>query len=655
MLRFDSYNSKETLSKEWIVTNGIGGYASTTIAGANTRRYHGLLVASQNPPVQREVLVSRIDESIVLPGGNSIDLSSGLFPCTVNPKGYELIESFVRDPLPKVNYSARKFSISKTIFMVSGSNTTVIEYENTGKVPAGLSLTPSFVHRDYHILFHEDTAYDYYYESENNRLKIHSRYGSIPIFVSYSKGKFAEERNWFRNYEYIQDLRRGQDSVEDVYRIGNIIVNLEQGEKIFLVFSTDQAMAELDPVKLKEDEIQRIAFLTPLDSEDNFLKDLIITADQFIVKRRSTDSYSVIAGYHWFTDWGRDTMIALQGLGIETGKKEISRSVLETFFRNISMGMLPNRFPDNENDFPEYNTIDASLWLFDTLYKYYKKFGDKKFIKDNLHLLGEIILAHINGTRYNIHLTEEGFISGGEGLSQLTWMDARIGDHVVTPRHGCPVEIQALWYNALSIYRYFCSQLKITSSTFNENVKELAKKIKTNFPVYYFNEYGYLHDVIVPGVSADPCIRPNQIYALSLSFPLIDRKKGKSVLAIIDRSLFTPFGLRTLSSEHIDFRPLYEGNQWKRDTAYHQGTVWTFLLSDYFDACLYVFGDTPEVKNKIKESIDTLRSHFYESGCINGISEIFDGLKPFEGKGTANQAWSVSALIKILSYTQNQK
>jgi glycogen debranching enzyme len=186
-------------------------------------------------------------------------------------------------------------------------------------------------------------------------------------------------------------------------------------------------------------------------------------------------------------------------------------------------------------------------------------------------------------------------------------------------------------------------------------VKELAKKIKTNFPLYYFNEYGYLHDVIVPGVSTDPCIRPNQIYALSLPFPLLDRKKGKSILDVIDRSLFTPFGLRTLSSEHIDFRPLYEGNQWKRDTAYHQGTVWTFLLSDYFDACLYVFGETPEVRNKINESTDILRSHFYESGCINGIAEIFDGLKPFEGKGTVNQAWSVSALIKIMSYTQKQK
>jgi len=267
MLKFDSYNSKEALNREWIVTNGIGGYSSSTISGANTRRYHGLLVASHNPPVQREVLVSKTDDSIILPGGNRINLGTGLYPCTVFPKGFENIESFERTPIPKIVFSVRKFSVCKSIFMVNGSNTTVIEYENTGQTSAELSITPSFVHRDYHNLFKEDTGYDYYYELEKNKLKIHSHYGSIPLYVSFSKGKFAEKRNWIRNNEYI---------------------------------------------------------------------------------------------------------------------------------------------------------------------------------KDNLHHLEEIILSHINGTRYNIHLTEEGFIYGGEGLSQLTWMDARIGDHVVTPRHGCPVEIQAL-------------------------------------------------------------------------------------------------------------------------------------------------------------------------------------------------------------------
>lgn len=655
MLKLDSYNSKETLNREWIVTNGIGGYSSSTISGANTRRYHGLLVATHNPPVQREILVSKTDESIILPGGNRIDLGTGLYPCTVFPKGFEKIESFERTPIPRIVFSVRKFLVCKSIFMVNGSNTTVIEYENKGKKSAELSITPSFVHRDYHNLFKEDTGYDYYYELEKNKLKIHSHYGSIPLFVSFSKGKFAEERNWIRNNEYIQDLKRGQESLEDVYRIGNIIFTLEPDEKAYVVFSTEPEMSVADPVKLKESEIQRISSLIPGNTEDSFLADLCVSADQFLVKRKSTERYTVIAGYHWFTDWGRDTMIALQGLGIETGKKDISRSVLETFFSTISMGMLPNRFPDNQYDYPEYNTIDATLWLFDTVYKYYKKFGDKEFIRENLHHLEGIILSHINGTRYNIHLTEEGFIYGGEGLSQLTWMDARIGDHVVTPRHGCPVEIQALWFNALNIYLYFSSQLKIGSSLFNEKVKELSKKIKTNFPVYFFNEYGYLHDVIIPGISADPCIRPNQIYALSLPFPLIDKKKGKSILATIEKSLYTPFGLRTLSSEHIDFRPVYEGNQWKRDTAYHQGTVWTFLLSDYFEACMYVHGNTPEVSKKIKESVDVLRSHFYESGCINGVSEIFDGIKPVEGKGAANQAWSVSALIRILSLQKNQK
>jgi predicted glycogen debranching enzyme len=388
--------------------------------------------------------------------------------------------------------------------------------------------------------------------------------------------------------------------------------------------------------------------LNPKNNTNQFFADLAAIADQFIVFRESTQSYSIIAGYHWFTDWGRDTMIALQGLGIALGKQVISKSILGTFLKSIDQGMLPNRFSDNEKDMPEYNTIDATLWLFDTLYKYYQKFGDAELIKENLPLLEEILKWHIEGTRYNIHVTADGFLAGGEGLSQLTWMDARIGDFVVTPRQGLSVEIQALWYNALQVYLHFSTKFSPASNTFPSIIQQTAKKLKTNFKSYFLNEKGYLNDVLQEDKKADDAIRPNQIYALSLSFPILDKETGKSVLRNVDQHLFTSYGLRTLSPEHPEFKPVYQGNQWERDTAYHQGTVWPFLLSDYFQACKYVYGLTSDVLEKIESSVEVLKKHFYEEGCIQGIAEIFDGQNPDEGKGTINQAWSVSTLIQII-------
>lgn len=310
--------------------------------------------------------------------------------------------------------------------------------------------------------------------------------------------------------------------------------------------------------------------------------------------------------------------------------------------------MLPNRFPDNEKDTPEYNTIDATLWLFDTLYKYYLKFGDAEFMKENLHHLEDILKWHFEGTRYNIQVTKDGFLTGGDGLSQLTWMDARIGDYVFTPRHGMPVEIQALWYNALQVYLFFANKFSENPTLFQVNIQKTAKKLKKNFKQYFLNEKGYLNDVVQVDKTIDDSLRPNQVYALSLSFPVLDKKTGKSILEMVDKHLFTPYGLRTLSPEHPDFMPVYEGNPWQRDTAYHQGTVWPFLLADYFRACLFVYGKTPEVLNRVNESLEVMKKHFYDDGCLHGISEIFDGQNPQEGKGAVNQAWSVSAMIQLI-------
>ena len=647
MLKFETKNIAKSLKLEWLVTNGIGGYASSTISGANTRRYHGLLVAALNPPVKRMVMVSKVEETIISDFGN-VELASNQYPGAIYPDGYSHIESFERDPLPRTVFSSNGNRLSKTVFMVHGSNTTVLEYENVGTEKTKLQLAPMFLYRDYHSLYREEDSFCHYFDIENNSLQVFACDHSEPLYFKYSAGKFDENFFWHKNNEYPEEQKRGQDFHEDTFSIGNVVVELKPGEKIFLMFSAVPEMLAQNPEIRKQDELLRLNLLNPKNNTNQYFADLATIADQFIVFRESTQSYSIIAGYHWFTDWGRDTMIALQGLGIALGKQVISKSILGTFLKSIDQGMLPNRFSDNEKDTPEYNTIDATLWLFDTLYKYYLKFGDAEFIKENLHHLEDILKWHIEGTRYNIHVAGDGFLAGGEGLSQLTWMDARIGNFVVTPRHGLPVEIQSLWYNALQVYLYFSSEFSAKSNTFPSKIQQTAKKLKANFKSYFLNEKGYLNDVVQEDKLADDAIRPNQIYALSLSFPILDKEAGRSILGNVDQHLFTPNGLRTLSPEHPDFKPVYQGNQWERDTAYHQGTVWPFLLADYFKACLYVYGTTPEVLAKLKESIDALQKHFYEDSCIHGISEIFDGQHPHEGKGAINQAWSVSAVIQMM-------
>lgn len=405
-------------------------------------------------------------------------------------------------------------------------------------------------------------------------------------------------------------------------------------------------MAKTDPKTLKTNELQRLENLAPKDLDEPFLRDLMLAGDQFIVRRNSTQGYSLIAGYHWFTDWGRDTMIAMRGLTIATGKQEVSKSILETFLRHVDKGMLPNRFPDG-NEALEYNTIDATLWLFIALYEYHRKFQDLSFVAEHLDTLTDILEHHIRGTRYNIHCTPEGFLAGGEGLAQLSWMDARVGDYVVTPRHGCPVEIQALWYNALRIYQYFAGSLNQPY----EQYQAIGDQLLANFKQHFVRPDGALNDVIIPmdgRYAADASMRPNQIYVVSLPFSLLGKEAEKGVVDAVREHLLTDYGLRTLSPEHPDFKPKYGGNSWDRDTAYHQGTVWPFLLGEYATAWLKVNDWSEKAQKEVRTMLEPLKHHFYQEDCILGISEIFDGKRPRAGKGTVHQAWSVGALLKTL-------
>jgi predicted glycogen debranching enzyme len=635
----------DIMSKEWIVTNGIGGYASSTLSGTNTRKYHGILVAALNPPTNRHVLVSKVEEEILIDGKGPKLLATNQYPGSIFPEGYKHLENFKRSPLPTFVFKAEHCWLEKTVFMPYEHNASVVEYKNIGETPFKVKLNPLFAHRDYHSLFHENSYFDFYKDTHKNGLVIFSHLGAPPLYFSFTKGKFTEERTWYKNIQFKQEILRGLDSQEDVYQIGNVTCELQPGESVFLTFTIDEPILDQAPDKLKAAEIARLEKLVPKDIENEFYKDLIISADQFLVHRKSTQCYSIIAGYHWFTDWGRDTMISLLGTTIALGKKDETTSLMSTFLKYLDRGMVPNRFPDRENEEPEYNTVDATLWLIVAIYEYYQKFHDKKFLNSVFPFLGEIILQHIKGTRYNIHVTEEGFIWAGDANSQLTWMDAKVGDYVVTPRSGCPVEINALWYNALKIYEFIADELVISSDV---DVQTLITKVERNFEKAFWNKEGYLNDLYFTDGKVDDAIRPNQLCAVSLPYPLLDKEKQKQIVDTVEKHLFTTLGLRTLSPYHPDFRPTYEGDPWSRDTAYHQGTVWPFQIGEFMLAYLAVNDYSLASRTRCRDIIEGYRDHFYNNSGIHCISEIFDGLEPKDGKGCIQQAWSIGALLRVL-------
>lgn len=640
--------NREILNKEYIITNGIGGYASSSICGANTRRYHGLLVASMSPPTDRRVLVSKVEERAKI-NGLYHDLSVNEYPGIVYPEGYQYLKSFERKPLPLWKYGTKEWNIEKKVFMIEGVNATVVVYTNTGKTPVDLEVHPLLVNKDYHDVFREDSQFDFYYEQNKNSIKVHSHYGSEAYYMNASKGVFTEERGWYKNVQLHRDKYRGQKHEEDYYRIGFYDVELKPGQQVAFIFSTDESVLNKKCGPLEAAAIKKNESLKNLSVKDEFYNDLLVSGDQFVVKRASTDSYTILAGYHWFTDWGRDTMIAMRGLTIALGKKKESESILSTFFKYLDKGMLPNRFPDYAGQEIEYNTIDATLWLFVALYDYYQKFKDKTFVQKYMKDLKSVIDAHIEGTRYNIKVTEDGLLYGGREDVQLTWMDAITDGKVWTPRIGCPVEINALWYNVLCIYEFFTKELKEKDAG---DYSSYQKLIKANFKKYYLNEKGYLNDVVVPGELPDASFKSNQLYPLSLPFRLLTEVEEKEVLKQVGEKLLTPYGIRTLAMDDPNFVPIYGGDQATRDHSYHQGVVWPFIISEYYEPFLRLNKNSVKAKKQVKKELEALKKHFYEADCLYGISEIFDGAKPKEGRGTIQQAWSISAIVKM--YTDFQ-
>ena len=630
------------IQKEWIVTNGIGGYASSTIIGANSRRYHGLLVAATKPPLERRVLLSKLEETLVV-GQHRYELSCNQYPGAIHPNGHKYLESFKLEQFPVFRYVIDDITLEKSVFMAYGENITLITYHLLDAPDeVKLELRPLLACRDYHHLSHENANFNLHVVKSDGALALRPYGRDSTVHLAYGDGEFHKSGDWYCSFEYPMEERRGQDCREDLYSPGYFAHPLNPGESWSIIASTEP-MENFDPNAARKKLIERRKHLLKnmKSSDDDFLKQLYTSADSFIVKRG--DSHTVIAGYHWFGDWGRDTMIALPGLTLVTGRFDVARGILKTFTQYSDKGMIPNRFPD-EGAVPEYNTVDATLWMFHAVYKYLEYTQDSAFVEEHLYeKLVQIVDWHLAGTRYNIHVDEDGLLTAGDSETQLTWMDAKVDDWVVTPRRGKAVEVNALWYNALKIMESLATQFNDVSRA--SNYAQLAQKAKQGFKHIFWNEAeNCLYDCIY-SEEYDASMRPNQIFAVSLPYPLLEREKETSVVEVVQRELLTPFGLRSLSPKDQNYFAHYCGDRFSRDGAYHQGTVWAWLLGAFITAYVKVHDKTPQAQEEARTFIKPFKKHLYEVG-LGTISEIFDGNPPHHPRGCISQAWSVAEILR---------
>jgi glycogen debranching enzyme len=613
---------------EWIETNGLGGWAGSSVTFANTRRYHGMLVAALPGRTERTVLVSKLDETI-----NGVDLATNRFPDTIHPRGFERLVSFRRGVFPVWEFVAGGVRLRKTVVAPHGENLTIILYEVLDcAAPFELRLTPFLAGRDYHSLIHCTDA-------------------SLPfVHIDVPGATFNAKPDCWKEFDYDRERERGLDHLEDLFTPGSYSVTLKRGEVLPVAIGVEYA--DWDALGLIEDErSRREAVLggggggggggsespdpessrTP--TPHSLLPTLLLAADQFLIER--DEKKTIIAGYHWFTDWGRDTMIALPGLCLATGRFDDAKQILRRWLAAASKGMIPNRFPDGTNE-PEFNSVDAGLWLFIAVWRYREATNDDGFIHDEaLPVLRDAINWLDRGTRFGIHVDLDGLLYAGANGVALTWMDAIVDGEAVTPRRGKPVEINALWYNALRI---------VAALSDDSELSDRAESVRESFESAFWNRQSQCcFDVVNPN---DASVRPNQLFAIALPFPLFDDARAEEILRVCESQLLTPVGLRTLTPNDPRYRGRLIGDQHSRDTAYHQGTVWPWLLGAYIDALLRYRGDAGF--SSARALIANLSTHLNEA-ALGTIGEIFDGDAPHAPRGCIAQAWSVGEVLRVMA------
>jgi len=635
----------QALGREWLETNGLGGYASSTIIGVNTRRYHGLLVAATMPPVGRLVLLSKLEETLLL-DGKFYELSANRYPGVVHPQGFRYLRRFALDPFPVFLYEIEGIEVEKSVFMIQGENSTVVEYRlKNGASSASqieLFIRPLIAFRDYHGTTHENPALNPEVQNQPGMVSMAPYSGLPALHVAHNAVELQAGGGWFRDFEYDAERERGLDYREDLFNPCVLHFGLNASDSAVLLASTGPHDVAQVAEYRKTETSRRQAVMASSPLPDPFVAALTAASDQYLVARGQLKT--VIAGYHWFGDWGRDTMIALPGLTLTTGRHEVARSILRTFARYVDRGMLPNRFPD-EGEQPEYNTADATLWFFEAARAYLAHTGDDDFIRRELYsVFADIVGWHVRGTRYDIKVEASGLLHCGQAGVQLTWMDAKVRDWVVTPRIGQPVEIQALWYNALRIMENFAHRFGDGSG--EKSYQAMSTAALWNFNRSFWNDKGgYLYDVIDHGL-ADASIRPNQIFAVSLAHSMLSAERASKVVAHVQQHLLTPYGLRTLSPDEANYHGRYGGDQLSRDAAYHQGTVWPWLMGPFLRAFLKVNGGSAAARYQAEEWISHLKTHVSDAG-LGHVSEIFDGDPPHRPVGCIAQAWSVAELLRV--------
>ncbi len=630
---------------EWLETNGRGGYASGTIAGANTRRYHALLLIARTPPVDRYVLVNHLDEWVDV-DGRSYPLSTNLYDGAVYPEGYRHCVEFVSEPWPTWRYAVEGIRLEREILCLRGRDAVIVRWRleaAPGGASAVLRVRPMLSGRTFHSSHHENNDLSTQAGVEGQRVSWEPYQGVPRIHMSHN-GRYEHAPDWYRRVQYPVELERGLDHEEDWWSPGELRYSLVMGGTAELVFGTEAwSEPNLDLV-VREERGRRDKVRQSASSDDPLLNHLSAAADAYLVRRGA--GQTVLAGFPWFADWGRDTFLSLPGLCLVTGRYDVAWQVIEGFVALVADGLVPNRFPD-VGETPEYNTIDASLWFIHAVSRYLHYAKDDARVKQAAWpAIKEIIEGYRRGTRFGIRMDADGLITGGTAGCQLTWMDVKIGDWVVTPRLGKPVEVQALWVRALAVAADLAE--RYGEPKFAARCREDRTMAVESFRRrFWYPTGGYLFDVVDGPTGDDASLRPNQIYAIALADDLVTAEQARRVLQIVDERLRTPVGLRTLAPEDMRFCGRYAGGVVERDSAYHQGTVWPFLLGPFITAWMKVHGAEASARHEARSFLQGLEAHLGQA-CLGQVSEIFDGQAPHQPRGCVAQAWSVAEPLRAL-------
>ena len=649
---------KEGIKREWAVTNGIGGYAGSSMIGAHSRTHQGYLIASLHAPIERYLVFSKINETATV-GTSTVSFETSQHCAsgkTVYTEGQKFLTSFIYDGSVHYTYETDNFSFEKHITLKRNANVCAVAYELTaGDSDCTFTLTPLFNYREHSESSTPDTLKFETFTKDRTFYLVPEKNKDIAIRFQTSEGTFSERETVYDIDMQLQiEVDLETDGLDCHYCPVDlsIAVPANTTKKVSILCSIGDVNERPAPVSgteafsiLEENARCHAELFEKAGYRDSFANQLVLASDQFLTYRESTKMMTVLAGLPWFTDWGRDTMIAFTGLTLCTKRFKEAEEILLTFARYIRHGIVPNMFPD-DNMPPLYNTVDASLWYFYAVYQYlhYNPAAEAEaFVKEQIFPhLKEIISAYEKGTDFSIYMEDDGLIHAGSGLDQITWMDVRVGDWVATPRHGKPVEINALWYNALRIMESLCEKFDEDASAYRTR----ANQVKESFNAKFWDSSNQCLFDVVDGDEPDDHIRPNQVYAVSLPFSLLPEEQEKAVVALVEKELFVGCGLRSLAPDHPDYHGIYCGALAKRDAAYHQGTAWGFLLGGFFSAYMKVNHHSSSAAENAVRMLEPVRKHLTDSGCIGSISEIFDGDAPHNPRGCYAQAWSVGEVLR---------